>query len=108
MVIRRVMQAGWLDLLLPASRGHSLYLSGTGRYTGFIFLMSFLLVFLSACSNPSRATPPAATPIVPRPQPTPDPAVTQKAIALHLIAGMCLDPKLGQLLLVVYSDTNYA
>ncbi len=103
----KVMQTGWLDLLLPASRRHSLSLSGTGRYTGFIFLMSFLLVFLSACSNPSRATTPAATPIVPRPQPTPDPAVTQKAIVLHLMAGMSLDQKLGQLIVVEYSGNNY-
>lgn len=103
----KVMQTGWLDLLLPASRRHSLSLSGTGRYTGFIFLMSFLLVFLSACSNPSRATTPAATPIAPRPQPTPDPAVTQKDIVLHLMAGMSLDQKLGQLIVVEYLGTNY-
>ena len=103
----KVMQTGWLDLLLPASRRHSLSLSGTGKYTGFIFLMSFLLVFLSACSNPSRATTPAATPIAPRPQPSPDPAVTQKAIVLHLMAGMSLDQKLGQLIVVEYSGNNY-
>ncbi len=103
----KVMQTGWLDLLLPASRRHSLSLSGTGRYTGFIFLMSFLLVFLSACSNPSRATTPAATPIAPRPQPSPDPAVTQKDIVLHLMAGMSLDQKLGQLIVVEYSGNNY-
>jgi beta-N-acetylhexosaminidase len=103
----KVMQTGWLDLLLPASRRHSLSLSRTGRYTGFIFLMSFLLVFLSACSNPSRATAPAATPIAPRPQPTPDPAVTQKDIVLHLMAGMSLDQKLGQLIVVEYLGTNY-
>lgn len=103
----KVMQTGWLDLLLPASRRHSLSLSGTGRYTGFIFLMSFLLVFLSACSNPSRATTPAATPIAPRPQPTPDLAVTQKDIVLHLMAGMSLDQKLGQLIVVEYLGTNY-
>ncbi len=103
----KVMQTGWLDLLLPASRRHSLSLSGTGKYTGFIFLMSFLLVFLSACSNPSRATTPAATPIAPRPQPSPDPAVTQKDIVLHLMAGMSLDQKLGQLIVVEYSGNNY-
>ena len=103
----KVMQTGWLDLLLPASRRHSLSLSGTGRYTGFIFIMIFLLVFPSACSRPLKATTLAATPIAPRPQPTPDPAVTQKAIVLHLMAGMSLDQKLGQLIVVEYSGNNY-
>lgn len=91
----RIRQTGWPGVLSPTS------------HTGFIFLMSFLLVFLSACSNPSRATTPAATPIAPRPQPTPDPAVTQKDIVLHLMAGMSLDQKLGQLIVVEYLGTNY-
>jgi beta-N-acetylhexosaminidase len=103
----KVMQTGLLDLLLPASRRHSISLSGKVSYIGFIFIMSFLLVFLSACSQPLKAKTPATTPIAPRPRTTPEPAVTQKAIVLHLMAGMSLDQKLGQLIVVEYLGNNY-
>jgi beta-N-acetylhexosaminidase len=88
----RITQTGWPDVLSPTSN------------SGFIFLMSFLLVFLSACSNPVRTTTSVTTP---RLQPTLDPAESQKARVLQLMAGMSLDQKLGQLIEVEYLGNNY-
>jgi len=74
--------------------------------SGFIFLISFLLIFLSACSYLVRANTPAVTPTV-RPQPTPNPAEIQKARVMNLMAGMSLDQKLGQLIVVEYLGNSY-
>src|SRR5579864_7454751 len=93
----RITQTGWPDVLSPTSN------------SGFIFLMSFLLVFLSACSNPVRATTPATTPTakLARSTATPDPLQRAKARVLQLMAGMSLDQKLGQLIVVEYLGNNY-
>jgi beta-N-acetylhexosaminidase len=93
----RITQSGWPGVLSPTS------------HTGFIFLMSFLLVFLSACSTPEKATTPAPTPTakLALSTPTPDPLQRAKASVLQLMAGMSLDQKLGQLIVVEYLGNNY-
>jgi beta-N-acetylhexosaminidase len=93
----RITQTDWPGVLSQTS------------HTGFIFLMSFLLVFLSACSNSVRATTPATTPAAKWAQstPTPDPLQRAKARVLQLMAGMSLDQKLGQLIVVEYLGNNY-
>ncbi len=73
--------------------------------------MSFLLVFLSACSNPLGDITPAATSTgerLQRPTETPlDPLQRAEAKISQIMAGMSLDQKLGQLIVVEYLGNDY-
>jgi beta-N-acetylhexosaminidase len=73
-------------------------------YAVFIFLVSFLLIFLTACSYPMKTNTPIPTPPA---TPTPNPAEVQKARVMQLMAGMSLDQKLGQLIVVEYLGNTY-
>lgn len=88
------------------------------RHAGFVLITSFLLVFLVGCSNPwsssaSASISPSATPmpptptLVPTPTSTPDPLQAAKTKVLNLMAGMSLDQKLGQLIVVEYLGNSY-
>lgn len=82
-----------------------------------LLFVSLLLVFLTSCSNPLNATNPSNTPTVPHttptpassplPTPTPDPLQAAKAKVLNIMAGMSLDQKLGQLIVVEYLGNSY-
>ena len=104
----KVMQTGWPDLLLPASRRHNISLSGN---TGFIFIMSFLLVFLSACSHPLGNIGPAVTSTTLRlhpPTEVPEDSLLRTKVRIsQMMAGMSLDQKLGQLIVVEYLGHDY-
>src|SRR6266516_2981640 len=99
------------DLLLPTHRRYRTSPWGKARYSGFIFIMSFLLVFLSACSNPLGDITPAATSTgerLQRPTETPlDPLQRAEAKISQIMAGMSLDQKLGQLIVVEYLGNDY-
>lgn len=88
------------------------------RHKAFLYAISCLLVFLASCSgSPSEAksaTPLPTTPHIsssatsaPTSMPTPDPLQAAKARALQLMAGMSLEQKLGQLIVVEYLQNNY-
>ena len=101
-------------------RFHSL-LQGQSRTTTYFFLLSLFLVLLSACAAPFGAAPPANGSAVtqiayqltptptpdPLPTPTPDPLQAAKTRVLQLMAGMSLDQKLGQLIVVEYLGNSY-
>lgn len=85
-------------------------------YTRFLLVASVLLIMLSACSNPLGSSAPAspsatlAPPVptlAPTPTLTPDPLQAAKAKVLHILEGMSLDQKLGQLITVEYLGNNY-
>jgi beta-N-acetylhexosaminidase len=82
--------------------------------TDFILVISFLLVLLSACASPLDSQtlavkPPTATPIpaTPTPTPTPDPLQAVKSRVIQIMAGMSLEQKLGQLIIVEYLGNSY-
>lgn len=92
--------------------------AGKMRPTFFVLLMSSLLIFLSACSNPlGEAATPSNLPAVastritatsmPLPTATPDPLQAAKSKVLQIMSGMTLDQKLGQLIVVEYIGNNY-
>lgn len=91
------------------------YISHKTGYIGYILVASFLLLFLAACSNPldgnaSASLAPTAIPaptMEPTPTPTPDPFQAAKTRILQIIAGMTLEQKLGQLIVVEYLGNNY-
>jgi beta-N-acetylhexosaminidase len=82
-----------------------------------LLLVSVLLCFLASCSNPLDAGPAAAfTPDTPAvfqatatvsPTATANPLQAAQARALQIMAGMSLDQKLGQLIVVEYLGNNY-
>ena len=76
-------------------------------YTGLILLMNLLLIVLSACGGLLGDTPPAGTTPTVQATPTPDPRQVAKNKALQLLAGMSLDQKLGQLIVVEYLGNSY-
>lgn len=94
-----------------------------GRESGChaLLLVSMLLLFLASCSNPLDAgssvafttdTPgvfQATATISPGagPAATPEPFLAARARALQMMAGMSLDQKLGQLIVVEYLGNNY-
>ncbi len=92
--------------------------SGRSGHSVLLFL-SLLLMFLTSCSNPLDAGTSAAintnTPVVFQPTATPslvptstpDPLLAAKARVLQIMAGMSLDQKLGQLIVVEYLGNNY-
>ncbi|HEY3993458.1 MAG TPA: glycoside hydrolase family 3 N-terminal domain-containing protein [Ktedonobacteraceae bacterium] len=100
----------WIQVCLlvkQRQRISSSLLAKKASYTGFILLINFLLVILSACGSLLDGT----SQVVPTPtiQPTPTPNLTQvaKNKALQLLAGMSLDQKLGQLIVVEYLGNSY-
>lgn len=107
------------DRMTFVDRRYRPLLHGQSRATTYFFLLSLFLVLLSACAAPFGAAPPAngsaVTQIVyqptptpdPLPTPTPDPLQAAKTRVLQLMAGMSLDQKLGQLIVVEYLGNNY-
>ncbi|HET8842738.1 MAG TPA: glycoside hydrolase family 3 N-terminal domain-containing protein [Ktedonobacteraceae bacterium] len=89
--------------------------SGKLRRSGLLGIFSIFLLFLTACVNPIEsqviAAPPTRTAITisatPEPTPTPDALQAVKARAAQLLAGMSLEQKLGQLIVVEYLGNNY-
>ena len=89
------------------------------RYTLSFLLLSIFLLLLSACTSPLSTIAPAPVPTVaqvvalitptptPLPTATPDPLQTAKSRVLQLMAGMSLEQKLGQLIMVEYLGNNY-
>jgi len=98
---------------------------GSGRtlrlkYTGLSFLMCCILLFLSSCSSLLGSAAPAdPTAVVSKPSPSPSRTIVkrdgeaesrlnaQQAKVQQLMAGMTLDQKLGQLLIVEYIGNSY-
>src|SRR5260221_1293780 len=98
---------------------------GSGRtlrlkYTGLSFLMCCILLFLSSCSSVLGGAAPAdPTTVVSKPSPSPSRTIArrdgeaesrlnaQQAKVQQLMAGMTLDQKIGQLLIVVYISNSY-
>jgi beta-N-acetylhexosaminidase len=98
---------------------------GSGRtlrlkYTGLSFLMCCILLFLSSCSGLLGSAAPAdPTAVVSKPSPSPSRTIVkrdgeaesrlnaQQAKVQQLMAGMTLDQKLGQLLIVEYIGNSY-
>lgn len=107
----KIMQTAWPDLFLATSRRYSTSPSGKARNTGIIFIMSFLLVFLSACSHSVRGITPTATSTALRLQRSTevpeDPLLRAKVRVSQIMAGMSLDQKLGQLIAVEYLGNDY-
>lgn len=79
-------------------------------YIGWSIFISVLLVTFSACSNllaaPQKSSVTPTARVVQR-RPTPDPVVAAKARVQQLLAGMSLEQKLGQLIVVEYLGSNY-
>ncbi len=106
------------DRVTPAGKLRRPFLKSQSRTGASIFMLSIFLVLLSACADPLSATTssnlasvtrtvaPIPTPD-PLPTATPDPLQSAKARVVQLIAGMSLDQKLGQLLVVEYLGNNY-
>jgi beta-N-acetylhexosaminidase len=98
---------------------------GSGRtlrlkYTGLSFLLCCILLFLSSCSGLLGSAAPAdPTAVVSKPSPSPSRTIVkrdgeaesrlnaQQAKVQQLMAGMTLDQKLGQLLIVEYIGNSY-
>lgn len=87
---------------------------GRARSTTLLLVISLLLIVLTSCASPlastgtpmvQRITPtPTSTPL---PTATPDPLQAAKAKVLQIMAGMSLQQKLGQLIVVEYLGNNY-
>jgi len=114
----RTRQTGQASLPVAAQKHPRLSLQRHARRTRFFFVLSFFLVLLSACANPlgAAATPVAPTATVPvllSPTPTPfptpgaDPLQAAKEKVLSIMAGMSLEQKLGQLIVVEYLGNSY-
>jgi len=79
--------------------------------------LSMLLILLTACSGQTGGVTPPTTPIAllgtamptatPSPTATPDPLLAAKAKVLQIMAGMTLQQKLGQLIVVEYLGNDY-
>jgi beta-N-acetylhexosaminidase len=111
-------QSGRTCQLTPAGQRRMVYARKRGGYAGFMLLICFLLVSLSACTNllDGQVSDPAPTATFPTflavaptliPTPTPDPLQAAKTRVLQLMAGMSLEQKLGQLIVVEYLGNNY-
>lgn len=93
------------------------FFRGQHRFTAFLFLLSLLLMLLSACTSPLGAATSVNVPKVvstvtqatamPQPTATPDPLQAAKASVVQLLSGMSLEQKLGQLIVVEYLGNNY-
>src|SRR5258708_5018425 len=107
----KIKQVGLSDLVSrvgqrPAPRRAS--------FTTLLLVISLLLIVLTSCASPlastgtpmvQRITPaPTSTPL---PTATPDPLQAAKARVLQIMAGMSLQQKLGQLIVVEYLGNNY-
>lgn len=113
----RIKQMGRSDLIpRPEQRPGANSLRKVGYFA--LLLLSFLLAFLTSCSSPLGAASPASTttPLAlrsptatatPSPTPTPDPLQGAKAKVMQIMAGMSLDQKLGQLIVVEYLGNSY-
>lgn len=97
----------------PARWGQTQAPVGQFRRAGLLFWLSLLLIFLSACSSSSAAGRSSSTPsptvasITPTPLPTPTQLQKEQAQALQILAGMSIDQKLGQLIVVEYLGNDY-
>lgn len=116
MITRQIRQP---DSVTPAGQRRRPFLQGQSRPAAAFFMLSMFLVLLSACASPLSATTtsivPAVTRVVaqitptsaPLPTATADPLQAVKARVVQLLAGMSLDQKLGQLIVVEYLGNNY-
>ena len=109
--LMKIIHTTWPGLLLTVRRRYSTFPSGKSRIPVFIFIVSVLLVFLSACSNLFGDVTPAPSFKVPRLQRSPeileDPLERAETRVSQILAGMSLDQKLGQLIAVEYLGNNY-
>ena len=84
-------------------------------YKNILAVLCLFLVLLSACTAPFVGQGPAATPtsrlIAPTSTPTLTPTLTAlqaaEARVLHIMAGMSLQQKLGQLIVAEFVNSNY-
>ncbi|HEY0753230.1 MAG TPA: glycoside hydrolase family 3 N-terminal domain-containing protein [Ktedonobacteraceae bacterium] len=115
MITRQTSQSAQIA---TADRRWQPWLKGQGRLSTSLLMLSILLVLLTACTNPLGAVTssgvPAVSPTVllptatnPLPTPTPAPLQAAQARVLQLLAGMTLEQKLGQLIVVEYLGNNY-
>src|SRR5271165_4476354 len=111
----KMTQIIWSGLISSASQRSITSHSRRVRYVGFSLVMTFLLVSFSACSNlfegvsqmgdtPSKS---ATGFMGGQTTPTPDPLQVAKARAMQIMAGMSLEQKLGQLIVVEYLGNSY-
>ncbi|HYT45323.1 MAG TPA: glycoside hydrolase family 3 N-terminal domain-containing protein, partial [Methylomirabilota bacterium] len=100
------------------------YLASKPNNTVLMLVLCYVLLFFSSCTNPligfDSATIPHPTPTLPKESATPSPTgirtdsnvesplKAQLAKVQQIIAGMTLDQKLGQLLIVEYIGNSYA
>ena len=112
MIIRQTSQP---ERALSTGQPHH-SLRDQSRSTVSLFLIvSLLLVLLSACANPSGVATSTSVPkmartvaqATPQPTATSDPLQAAKARVVQLVAGMSLEQKLGQLIVVEYLGNDY-
>src|SRR6266567_2457146 len=100
------------------------YLASKPNNTVLMLVLCYVLLFFSSCTNPligfDSATIPHPTPTLPKASATPSPTgirtdsnvesplKAQLAKVQQIMAGMTLDQKLGQLLIVEYIGNSYA
>lgn len=115
----KIRQKNRLKFVASSNHQHGSSLLRRTLYTTCMLCASLLLVFLTACSNPLgggspiptataaqvQVTPTSLT--IPSPTPTADPSLAAKAKVLQIMAGMSLDEKLGQLIVVEYLGNSY-
>ena len=105
------MQTSWPNVLGSAHCQYHTFPWGKASYPGIIFIMSLLLIFFSACSNPLGGETPGATPTeqhLQRQMETPLSPLLRKEVRIsQIMAGMSLDQKLGQLITVEYLGNDY-
>lgn len=110
-------QSSYLYRPEAVGRKRAAYVLQATRQKGFFLAISSLLIFFSACSSNMLAnqapaiTPsgvsPTAIPATPTATSTPDPLQAAKTRVLQILAGMSLEQKLGQLIVVEYLGNNY-
>jgi len=117
MRFKRVERSG---LIVSGNHRGSRPVAG-GKGYAMLLLLSVLLLFLTSCSNPLDAGTAAAinpnTPVAFQPTATaapslvptstPDSLQAAKARVMQIMAGMSLDQKLGQLIVVEYLGNSY-
>lgn len=112
-----IRQSGRLCQLIRTGERRRIRAPGKIRRPGFYAIVSLLVLCISACSGSLQSEIAEAGPgqtarstiVVPTPTPTstPDPLQISKARAAQLLAGMSLEQKLGQLIVVEYLGNNY-
>jgi beta-N-acetylhexosaminidase len=100
-----------LALLLTVRRRYSTFPSRKARKPWGFVILAILLVFLSACSNPlgnATLAPPSNAPRLQHSPETPEDSLARAEVRVsQIMAGMSLDQKLGQLIVVEYLGNDY-